>query len=218
MALKIGFTTLLDHNAVFGYISAHMTLSYQMPSRRSFLRTTSVAPLLGLATSLPAPTLIKPAKLRPGDTIGLFCPAAPAYSQETVKITQESLQALGFQTKLGPHIYDRYGYLAGRDADRVSDLHTFFNDQSVKAVMANPRRLGLRPSFAAPGLRFDSAQPESSDWLQRHYGFTTGYLRQNRPGDHARSCWVCDVQYVYGRLVQASTYGRRNRDYAQPNR
>lgn len=107
-----------------------------MPSRRSFLRTTSVAPLLGLATSLPVPTLIKPAKLRPGDTIGLFCPAAPAYSQETVKITQESLQALGFQTKLGPHIYDRYGYLAGRDADRVSDLHTFFNDQSVKAVMA----------------------------------------------------------------------------------
>ncbi|GAB4041023.1 S66 peptidase family protein [Spirosoma jeollabukense] len=107
-----------------------------MPSRRTFLRTTSLAPLLGLATNQPAPTLIKPAKLRPGDTIGLFCPAAPAYSQETVKITQESLQALGFQTKLGPHIYDRYGYLAGRDADRVSDLHAFFTDQSVKAVMA----------------------------------------------------------------------------------
>lgn len=107
-----------------------------MPSRRSFLRTTSLAPLLSLTTNQAAPTLIKPAKLRPGDTIGLFCPAAPAYSQETVKITQESLQALGFQTKLGPHIYDRYGYLAGRDADRVSDLHAFFNDQSVKAVMA----------------------------------------------------------------------------------
>jgi muramoyltetrapeptide carboxypeptidase len=107
-----------------------------MPSRRSFLRTTSLAPLVSLTISQPPATLIKPAKLRPGDTIGLFCPAAPAYSQETVKIAQESLEALGFQTKLGPHIYDRYGYLAGRDADRASDIHAFFNDRSVKAVMA----------------------------------------------------------------------------------
>ncbi|GAB4028183.1 LD-carboxypeptidase [Spirosoma koreense] len=53
-----------------------------------------------------------------------------------MKIAQESLQALGFQTKVGPHVYDRYGYLAGRDADRASDLHAFFNDRSVKAIMA----------------------------------------------------------------------------------
>lgn len=107
-----------------------------MPSRRSFLRATSLAPLLPLAMNQPPTALIKPGRLRPGDTVGLFCPAAPAYNQETVKIAQESLLALGFQTKLGPHIYDRYGYLAGRDADRVSDLHTFFNDRSVKAIMA----------------------------------------------------------------------------------
>ena len=107
-----------------------------MPSRRSFLQATSLVPLLSLVPDPLPTTIIKPARLQQGDTIGLFCPAAPAYSQETVKIAQESLQALGFQTKLGPHIYDRYGYLAGRDADRVSDLHAFFDDRSVKAVMA----------------------------------------------------------------------------------
>ncbi|GAB2565397.1 S66 peptidase family protein [Spirosoma areae] len=107
-----------------------------MPSRRSFLQAASVAPLLSLTTTQPPPTLIKPNRLRPGDTIGLFCPAAPAYTREPVQIAQESLQALGFPTKLGPHIYDRYGYLAGRDADRVSDLHALFDDRSVKAVMA----------------------------------------------------------------------------------
>ncbi|QMW00763.1 S66 peptidase family protein [Spirosoma foliorum] len=107
-----------------------------MPSRRSFLQATSLAPFLSLTANEPPATIIKPSRLKPGDTIGLFCPAAPAYSQETVKIAQESLAALGFQTKLGPHIYDRYGYLAGRDADRVSDLHAFFDDKSVKAVMA----------------------------------------------------------------------------------
>lgn len=107
-----------------------------MSSRRSFLQATTLAPFLSLITSQPIPTLIKPNRLKPGDTIGLFCPAAPAYSQETVKIAQESLAALGFQTRLGPHIYDRYGYLAGRDADRASDLHALFDDKSVKAVMA----------------------------------------------------------------------------------
>ncbi|WP_420151785.1 S66 peptidase family protein [Spirosoma sp.] len=107
-----------------------------MSSRRSFLRATSLAPFLSLATGQPPAPLLKPARLRAGDTVGLFCPAAPAYNPETVKIAQESLQALGFQTKLGPHIYDRYGYLAGRDADRVSDIHAFFNDRSVKAIMA----------------------------------------------------------------------------------
>ncbi|WP_080054823.1 S66 peptidase family protein [Spirosoma aerolatum] len=107
-----------------------------MPSRRSFLQAGSLAPFLSILPAPTSPVLIKPARLKPGDTVGLFCPAAPAYSQETVKIAQESLLALGFQTKLGPHIYDRYGYLAGRDADRASDLHAFFNDQSVKAIMA----------------------------------------------------------------------------------
>ena len=113
-----------------------------MPSRRSFLQTASLAPLLSLPTypadqsSRPPNTIIKPARLQPGDTIGLICPAAPAFTREIVEIAQESLKALGFQTKLGPHIYDRYGYLAGRDADRVSDLHAFFDDRSVKAVMA----------------------------------------------------------------------------------
>ena len=107
-----------------------------MPSRRSFLQASSLVPFLSLTTTQSPPSIIKPARLKQGDTIGLFCPAAPAYSQETVKIAQESLQALGFQTKLGPHIYDRYGYLAGRDADRVADLHAFFDDKSVKAVMA----------------------------------------------------------------------------------
>ena len=106
-----------------------------MFSRRSFLRASSALPLFPLIPNQ-LPTVIKPNRLRPGDTVGLFCPAAPAYSRETVQIAQESLQALGFQTKIGPHVYDRYGYLAGRDADRVADLHALFDDRSVKAVMA----------------------------------------------------------------------------------
>ncbi len=119
------------------FLHCSESLASLMPSRRSFLQATSLAPFLSLTRNQPAPaTPIKPDRLRPGDTIGLFCPAAPAYSRETVQIAQESLQALGFKTTVGPHAYDRYGYLAGRDADRASDLHALFNDRNVKAVMA----------------------------------------------------------------------------------
>ncbi len=109
-----------------------------MIPRRTWLKSALLAPLV---TRFPAPdppllSPLKPPRLKPGDTIGLFCPAAPAYSRETVQVTIESLQALGFKTKLSTHFYDRYGYLAGHDADRAADLNALFADPSVNAVMA----------------------------------------------------------------------------------
>ncbi|WP_375443933.1 LD-carboxypeptidase [uncultured Fibrella sp.] len=109
-----------------------------MIPRRTWLKSALLAPLVTQFPVRQQPVLpsVKPPRLKPGDTIGLFCPAAPAYSRETVQITIESLQALGFKTKLSAHFYDRYGYLAGHDADRAADLNAFFADSSVNAVMA----------------------------------------------------------------------------------
>ena len=107
-----------------------------MLSRRDLLKTALLAPAVPhLSADLPFPAL-KPPRLKPGDTVGLFCPAAPAYSREQVQITIESLAAMGLKTKLSAHFYDRYGYLAGRDENRAADLNALFADQSVQAVMA----------------------------------------------------------------------------------
>ena len=105
-----------------------------MPSRRSLLKAVALAPFISVPQTPPSP--LKPPRLKPGDTVGLVCPAAPAYSRETVRVTIESLAALGLKTKLAPHFYDRYGYLAGRDADRAADLNAMFADPSVNMVMA----------------------------------------------------------------------------------
>jgi muramoyltetrapeptide carboxypeptidase len=109
-------------------------------SRRSFLRTAALAPLLATQPALAglpgSPAVVRPGRLRPGDVVGLCCPAAPAYHRETVQITIESMQALGLSVKLSPHFYDRYGYLAGRDAERAADLHALFADPTVSAIMA----------------------------------------------------------------------------------
>ncbi|MBO0929830.1 S66 peptidase family protein [Fibrella aquatilis] len=107
-----------------------------MLSRRNLLKTALLAPVVPHLGANLTPPLLKPPRLKPGDTVGLFCPAAPAYSRETVQVTLESLQALGLKTKLAPHFYDRYGYLAGRDEDRAADLNALFADSSVQAVMA----------------------------------------------------------------------------------
>ncbi|MGF7216298.1 muramoyltetrapeptide carboxypeptidase [Spirosoma lacussanchae] len=105
-----------------------------MLTRRSLLKTTALAPF---ATYDQKPlATVKPARLKPGDTVGLVCPAAPAYSREEVQVTQESLVAMGLKTRLAPHFYDRYGYLAGRDADRAADVNAMFADPDIQMVMA----------------------------------------------------------------------------------
>ena len=43
---------------------------------------------------------------------------------------------LGREASFGDHLFDRYGYLAGRDEDRAADINTFFADPEVKAVLS----------------------------------------------------------------------------------
>ena len=80
--------------------------------------------------------LVKPPRLRPGDTVGLINPASANFLQEEVDIVVESLAALELKVKRGAHMMDRYGYLAGRDRDRAADVNTMFADPEVKAVLA----------------------------------------------------------------------------------
>ncbi|WP_337043258.1 S66 peptidase family protein [Emticicia sp. 17c] len=111
-----------------------------MLNRRHFLHT-SILSGLGLANmnfkfSEEKAATLKPAALKPGDTIGLVCPAYSAFIKEDVQVAIESLEALGFKVKKGKHIFDRYGYLAGKDEDRAADINQMFADKSVNGIMA----------------------------------------------------------------------------------
>jgi muramoyltetrapeptide carboxypeptidase len=78
---------------------------------------------------------LKPRRLAAGDTVGLVSPASATWVREEIAIIQESLAALGLKSKVGAHALDRYGYLAGRDADRAADLNAMFRDETVDAVL-----------------------------------------------------------------------------------
>ena len=62
-------------------------------------------------------------------------PARAAFQREPVEIQQESLRAVGLEPVLSPNFHKRRGYLAGTDAERAADIHHFFADDRIKAVV-----------------------------------------------------------------------------------
>jgi muramoyltetrapeptide carboxypeptidase len=84
--------------------------------------------------------LRKPARLLPGHTIGLVSPSGPAFAKDgttpdRLEAARAHLSEAGFRTVVGAHALGVRGYLAGSDADRVSDLHAMFADPGIDAVL-----------------------------------------------------------------------------------
>jgi muramoyltetrapeptide carboxypeptidase len=110
-----------------------------MFSRRNFLHASLLSGLTftsSFARNTDSLKSIIPSALKAGDTIGLVCPAHPLLSQTDLDIARETLQALGFNVKVGKYIGNRYGYLAGNDKDRADDLLEMFKDTSVNGILA----------------------------------------------------------------------------------
>ncbi len=76
----------------------------------------------------------KPPRHRPGDTIGLVAPANPWANRSELQRGIKALAAWGLRVKLGEHVNDRHGYMAGRDEDRAADLNAMFRDPEVRAI------------------------------------------------------------------------------------
>jgi muramoyltetrapeptide carboxypeptidase len=116
------------------------------------------------AAARPAPAL-KPPRLKPGDTVGLIVPASATFLRQDLEIVTDVLGALGFQVKRGAHLLDRYGYLAGRDADRAADVSALFADPEVKGILAV--RGGWGSARLLPHLDFEA--------IRRHPKVLMGY-------------------------------------------
>jgi len=78
---------------------------------------------------------LKSQKLKPGDTIRLVSPAStPDRDHVTNVITH--LEKWGLNVEIGKHAFDKHGFFAGTDSDRLRDINEAINDQSVHAIMA----------------------------------------------------------------------------------
>ncbi len=78
---------------------------------------------------------ILPKALKPGDTLGIISPSSASADRIQFQFAQETLEALGFQVKLGNNLKNRRGHLAGTDEERAGDLNAMFADDSVQGIV-----------------------------------------------------------------------------------
>lgn len=73
-------------------------------------------------------------RIEKGDTIGIVAPAS-IESDINIEKGIAKLTSLGYKIKKGKHIYDKWGYLAGKDNDRAEDIMNMFSDKDVKMIL-----------------------------------------------------------------------------------
>jgi muramoyltetrapeptide carboxypeptidase len=78
--------------------------------------------------------MIAPPRLRPGDRIGVVAPSGPVLRRYVVAGLRV-LEAAGYRPRLGRHLYDRRGHLAGTDDARAEDLNRMLRDPDIRCVL-----------------------------------------------------------------------------------
>lgn len=113
-----------------------------MSKRRSFLKSVTA---LGATTLLPQSgwangpqstpkTIIKPKKLKKGDTIGLVAPGY-AIKPETLQKALDTLEKMGFKTFHTDRILGNFGYFSNTDEERVMDVNQMFANPEVDGIL-----------------------------------------------------------------------------------
>ncbi len=71
--------------------------------------------------------------LRSGDLVAVVATSGAVHPKR-LKRGLSSLRRMGLRVLEGPHLYDRWGYLAGRDRDRAAALQEMFCREEVKGI------------------------------------------------------------------------------------
>jgi muramoyltetrapeptide carboxypeptidase len=83
-----------------------------------------------------------PPYLKPGDTIGITCPAGYV-ANERVEHCIEVLERWSFNVKLGATVGTEHFYFSGPDPARLADLQAMLDDDSVQAILMGRGGYGM---------------------------------------------------------------------------
>lgn len=78
--------------------------------------------------------IIKPAKLKTGDVIGIIAPASAPVDPTKLENGIRYIEKNGYRVELGNNVSKINGYLAGTDQERADDLNSMFKNKDVKAI------------------------------------------------------------------------------------
>jgi muramoyltetrapeptide carboxypeptidase len=110
-------------------------------NRRQFLKLTGAAALgsiiakesFALSNSNSA-EIIKPPRLKIGDTVAVTSPAGAVWDAAANEKFKNILEQLGFKVILGKTLTEKFGYFAGSDELRATELTNFFADKNISAI------------------------------------------------------------------------------------
>lgn len=114
-----------------------------MNSRRKFIRNAGMIAGSTLLSGLSAENLshleeqkyiLKPKRLKEGDTIAISSPAGAVWEEKQIEKFSGILSSLGFKVVKGETLYQKYGYFAGTDEVRANELNTFFSNPEIKGI------------------------------------------------------------------------------------
>lgn len=88
-------------------------------------------------------SILLPAALKRGDTIGVVAPSSPQRDDERLKAGIRYFESLGYRVVVGENLWKRYGYLAGTDQERIADLNAMIRNPQVKMIIAGRGGYGM---------------------------------------------------------------------------
>ncbi len=79
--------------------------------------------------------IIKPASLQTGDTIGILATSGAVDEQTNVLRAKKFFEDRGYKVILSDNVFEEYRYLAGSDEKKIEELHKFFLNPEIKAII-----------------------------------------------------------------------------------
>jgi len=78
--------------------------------------------------------IIKPPRLKHGDTIGVVAPASP-FDMDEFERGIKPIESMGFRTAVPEELFERSGFLAGSDSHRAHLVQRFFADPKLRGII-----------------------------------------------------------------------------------
>jgi muramoyltetrapeptide carboxypeptidase len=80
--------------------------------------------------------IVRPAALKPGDTIAIIAPAGPIEHRDDFQRGVAMLERMGFRVRWDDRIFHSVRYLAGADEERAAEFMRAIEDPSVDALLS----------------------------------------------------------------------------------
>ncbi len=106
-----------------------------------------------LQSARPTSAIIRPPRLKPGDTLGIAAPSGP-FDITIFERGMNVLREMGFTLKIPEGIYKRNGFLAGSDPERADIINGLVADPVVRGIVC--ARGGYGATRLEPYLNWES--------------------------------------------------------------